>query len=97
MCLYKADKRVEYDVLKRAALARGYSEDVLEDMLINYENLNVIMRVDNWITIVDQGWYLLCLIISCTILYLFDSWNISWKLLLKIKMSIYSGFATRQQ
>lgn len=53
MCIYSTSKSVDYDMLLRAVLARGYSEEILDLMLKNYSNLNVLMKQDNTITVMD--------------------------------------------
>lgn len=54
LCIYSVSKSVDYDMLLRAALARGYSEEVVEIMLKQYSNLNVLMREDNKITVIEE-------------------------------------------
>lgn len=44
---------MEYNILLRTVLSRGYTESVLGIMLDQYEHLNVLMRQDDMIRIIE--------------------------------------------
>jgi hypothetical protein len=44
---------VEFDKLRKRIMARGFTEDELNETLANYLQLNLIMREDNVITLIE--------------------------------------------
>lgn len=44
MCVYNKEHSIEYDTLLKVVLARGFTEDVLEIVLTQYDHLGVLMR-----------------------------------------------------
>jgi hypothetical protein len=53
LCRYTTELSIDFDTLKRRVLSRGFAEKDLEDTLANYLNLNLIMREENVITLID--------------------------------------------
>lgn len=45
---------VDYEQLKRKVISKGYNEDELGETLQKYLDMNVIMREDNLITIIEK-------------------------------------------
>ena len=53
MCKYSEGMSVDYLVLKKRVVARGYTESELGDTIQNYLRMNVLMREDNIITLIE--------------------------------------------
>ena len=53
MCKYSDGLSVDYQVLKKRILAKGFTEEELGDTIQNYLRMNVIMREDNVITLIE--------------------------------------------
>ena len=54
MCKYADGMSVDYNVLKKRILAKGYTEEELNDTIENYLRMNVIMREDTMLTLIDN-------------------------------------------
>lgn len=52
-CKYSGGLSVEFDKLRKRIMARGFKEDELNETLANYLQLNLIMREDNVITLIE--------------------------------------------
>lgn len=54
MCRYSQGLSVDYSVLKKRIMAKGFTEEELADTIQNYLRMNVIMREDSVITLIEQ-------------------------------------------
>jgi len=54
MCRYADGMSVDYNVLKKRILAKGFTEEELVDTIDNYLRMNVIMREDTMLTLIDH-------------------------------------------
>jgi hypothetical protein len=54
MCKYADGMSVDYNILKKRILAKGYTEEELNDTIDNYLRMNVIMREDAILTLIDN-------------------------------------------
>ena len=54
MCKYSQGMSVDYSVLKKRITAKGFTEEELADTIQNYLRMNVIMREDSVITLIEQ-------------------------------------------
>ena len=54
MCRYSQGLSVDYSVLKKRIMAKGFTEEELADTIQNYLRMNVIMREDRVITLIEQ-------------------------------------------
>ena len=54
MCRYADGMSVDYNVLKKLILAKGFTEEELVDTIDNYLRMNVIMREDTMLTLIDH-------------------------------------------
>lgn len=52
-CKYSGSLSVEFEKLRKRVLIRGFTEEELNDTLSNYLGLNLIMREDNVITLIE--------------------------------------------
>jgi hypothetical protein len=53
LCKYSDGMSIDEDILKKRVLARGYSEEDLNDTVQNYLNLNLIMKEGRMITLIE--------------------------------------------
>ena len=53
-CKYKSDLSVDYNLLRKKIMSKGFSEDKLEETINSYLNMNVLMRDGDRITLVEQ-------------------------------------------
>jgi hypothetical protein len=53
MCKYADGMSVDYGVLRKRILAKGFTEEELNDTLENYLRMNVIMREDTMLTLIE--------------------------------------------
>ena len=54
MCKYADGMSVDYNVLKKRIVAKGYTEEELNQTIENYLRMNVIMREDSMLTLIDN-------------------------------------------
>jgi hypothetical protein len=53
MCKYDDGLSVDFSLLKKRILQKGFTEEELVDTVQSYLNMNVIMREDNTITLIE--------------------------------------------
>lgn len=53
MCKYADGLSVDYTVLKKRIVAKGFTEDQLNDTIENYLRMNIIMREDSLLTLIE--------------------------------------------
>lgn len=53
MCKYVDGLSVDYSLLKKRILQKGFTEEELDDTVDNYLKMNVIMREENMLTLIE--------------------------------------------